>query len=492
MVGVVGVALTSLYLDMSAAEFLRLLVAAIVFYWGTDAVLATRFGLARVEPISAWLSGRRDEEATATAWRAAASLPIELLRLRRLYVAAAVAGLAWDSYTAWELNLPAYAVAILFPGSCLVYLYWVVLRFLGAEQVLRPVLKSIAAELPDQAPLPVIKFPLRRRLIAALPAIVVITGAAVPALTAGAGGELESLAIGVLVATTFAFVIAIPLIDLLSDSVVAPIAELEGASERVGRGDLKTRVPVFSTDETGGLARAFNRMVAGLAERERIRDAFGTYVDREVAEHILREGTNLAGEEVEVTMMFIDIRDFTGYAERADAAEVVGTVNRLWGCVVPLIHDHGGHVDKFVGDGLLAVFGAPRRQPDHADQALAAAQQIAEAVEHEFQGELEIGIGLNSGNVVAGNVGGGGRLEFSVIGDAVNVAARVEAATRQTGDVILIAERTKELLARSDVELAERPDVTLKGKREAVAVYAPGAAGERDVAGKAGRAADAG
>src|SRR5205085_1013391 len=131
---------------------------------------------------------------------------------------------------------------------------------------------------------------------------------------------------------------------------------------------------------------------------------------------ILSSGTSLAGEEVEVTAMFIDIRDFTGFAERASAREVVATINRLFERIVPIIHEHGGHVNKFVGDGLLAVFGAPRRQPDHADQALAAALGIEQTV----TGELPIGVGVNSGRVIAGNVGGAGRLEFSVIGDAVN------------------------------------------------------------------------
>jgi len=126
-----------------------------------------------------------------------------------------------------------------------------------------------------------------------------------------------------------------------------------------------------------------------------------------------------------------------------------------------------------VGDGLLAVFGAPRRQEDHADEALAAALEIERAIRDEFAGELSIGVGLNSGTVVAGNVGGAGRLEFSVIGDAVNVAARVESATRQTGDTILIAARTRQLLRSSPVVLAERPDVALKGKTEPVMLYAP-------------------
>src|SRR5205823_13408853 len=121
--------------------------------------------------------------------------------------------------------------------------------------------------------------------------------------------------------------------------------------------------------------------------------------------------------------------------------------------------------------GLLAVFGAPRRQPDHADQALAAALEIARSIKSP-EG-LSIGIGINSGQVVAGNIGGAGRLEFSVIGDPVNVAARVEAATRETGDAILIAERTKELLHDPSCELPERSGLELKGKREPVRVFAP-------------------
>jgi adenylate cyclase len=262
-------------------------------------------------------------------------------------------------------------------------------------------------------------------------------------------------------------------------SISDPVERVRVAVGRVREGSLDEQVVVDDGGEIGFLQAGFNRMVEGLRERERIRDAFGTYVDREVAEHILREGTDLAGEEVEVTMMFIDIRNFTGFAERSTAPDVVATLNRLFERIVPVIHEHGGHVDKFVGDGLLAVFGAPRRQEDHADQALAAALEIAGAVEDEFEGQLGIGVGLNSGSVVAGNVGGAGRLEFSVIGDPVNVAARVEAATRQTGDTILVAEETTRLLGDSGIPLEERPAVPLKGKRETVSLYAPEAARDR-------------
>ena len=239
------------------------------------------------------------------------------------------------------------------------------------------------------------------------------------------------------------------------------------------RGDFDVHSPVYDGTQIGQLQLGFNQMVEGLAERERLRETFGAYVDPDVAQRILEEGTSLEGEEVEVTIMFVDVRDFTSFAERTPAPEVVAAINRLFECIVPIIHEHGGRVDKFVGDGLLAVFGAPRRLEDHADQALAAALEIERKVRAGDAGELEIGIGLNSGPVVAGNVGGSGRLEFSVIGDPVNVAARVEAATRQTGDTVLIAERTKELLKDTDARLVEREGAELKGKTQPVRLYAP-------------------
>ncbi|GAA5083186.1 hypothetical protein GCM10023319_26780 [Nocardia iowensis] len=196
---------------------------------------------------------------------------------------------------------------------------------------------------------------------------------------------------------------------------------------------------------------------------------FGTYLDPAVAEHVLREGPSLAGAEVEVTALFLDVRGFTGYAERHPAREVVAALNTLFELVV---RGHDGHVDKFVGDGLLAVFGAPQADIQHADHARAAALDI-ETVRKQTPGQqLDIGIGLNSGTVIAGNIGGAGRFDYSVIGDAINVAARVEAATRHTGDTILLSEQTRRLL-RTDHSLIARPDITLKGKSAPVTLYAP-------------------
>jgi adenylate cyclase len=153
--------------------------------------------------------------------------------------------------------------------------------------------------------------------------------------------------------------------------------------------------------------------------------------------------------------------------------------------MVPIVDRNGGHVDKFIGDGLLAVFGAPEAYADHADRAVAAACEIVAAV-HDGDSGLSVGAGVNTGRVVAGSIGGAGRLNFSVIGDAVNVAARVEAATRETGDDVLITAATKRLLL-NQLPLVSRGTVTLKGKAEPLEVFAPLAHVDEGIADPVGR-----
>jgi adenylate cyclase len=214
-------------------------------------------------------------------------------------------------------------------------------------------------------------------------------------------------------------------------------------------------------------------MAIGLGERERLRDAFGTFVDPGLAERVIEEGTDLSGDEVEASMLFLDVRDFTTMSERANAREIVGKLNELYDLCVPVVTRRGGHANKFIGDGMLAVFGAPERHPDHADRAVAAAIEITERVQERFGSDLRVGIGVNSGRVLVGTVGGGGRLDFTVIGDAVNTAARVESATRETGDDLLVTEATLDLLSGEGDAWEERPSIPLKGKSERVRVYSP-------------------
>jgi adenylate cyclase len=158
---------------------------------------------------------------------------------------------------------------------------------------------------------------------------------------------------------------------------------------------------------------------------------------------------------------------------------VVTELNAFYELVVPVLVRHGGHANKFVGDGMLAVFGAPEPRADHADRAVAAALDLVAAVRDRFRGELPIGVGVNSGRVVVGTVGGGGRMEFTVIGDTVNTACRVEAATRETGDDVLITEATHERMGDDHGHWTARPAISLRGKRAEVRLYAPDPERER-------------
>ena len=141
-----------------------------------------------------------------------------------------------------------------------------------------------------------------------------------------------------------------------------------------------------------------------------------------------------------VSVMFVDIRGFTGFADRSTAREAVDLLNEFFELAVPVLGRHGGHANKLLGDGLLGVFGAPQALPDHADRALAAATDMLESVEAHFGERLRIGIGVNSGLVLVGTIGGGGLVELGVIGDPVNVAARVQDATRDLREPLLLTE----------------------------------------------------
>ncbi|VEG44833.1 putative conserved membrane protein [Mycolicibacterium flavescens] len=224
-------------------------------------------------------------------------------------------------------------------------------------------------------------------------------------------------------------------------------------------------------DDLGALAASFNRMQAGLAERQRLQSAFGTYVDPALAARLLEQGDDVfTGERREVTVIFVDIRDFTPFAEANPAEDVVARLNALFEIVVPAVVDAGGHINKFLGDGALAVFGAPNELADHADAAVGTAVLIHRLVAQRFDGTLRIGFGINTGGVIAGTIGGGGKLEFTLIGDTVNVAARVEQLTKITGDPILLTHETVGALSSRPV-LVDRGSYELKGKSAAVHVF---------------------
>ncbi|HVE69402.1 MAG TPA: adenylate/guanylate cyclase domain-containing protein [Solirubrobacteraceae bacterium] len=471
LVALFGLGVLVLYQDMTTAEFLRLVAASQAMVL-LENLIGIRRAFTLLRPADRWLRGERDATTATAAWRALAALPVAYLRGTRTALLLAPSGLPFAVYATWELDLQWYAAPILLAGAIVVELYSLALRYFAMELAMRPVLERIAPDLPRDFEIGRDAVSLGLKLLVAVPAFNIITGVVVSGLSTDGQATLRDLGLDILVAVAIAFTTSFYLTLLLARSVLGPIRELRRATQAVAGGDLSVRVPVISADETGELVQSFNAAVAGLEERERLHDAFGSYVAPGVADQVLRDGAALDGEEIEVSVLFLDIRDFTAFAERSDAREVVATLNELFGEVVPLVTRHGGHANKFVGDGLLAVFGAPARHDDHADRAVAAAREIAECVRSGWAGRLRVGIGVNSGPVVAGTIGGGGKLEFTVIGDTVNTAARVEALTRRTGDDVLITEATRRRMTRDGDEWAERPAATLRGKSEPVRVFA--------------------
>jgi adenylate cyclase len=406
---------------------------------------------------------------TVAAWDAATNLPMRSFRANSL-TTNAIAALPSVALMLVVLDLPISAYPVILAAGLIAAAYGTVLTYSIAELLMRPVVEDIAAALPADFEFTRNGLPLRKRLMITLPIFAETTGLIVAALVTNHGGT-RMLAISVLVACGVGLVISLELTALLSRAITRPIGDLRKALALVRDGDYSARVPVVSSDDLGELSADFNSMASGLAEREQIREAFGTYLDKDVARFILSGQFPKDGVEVDVSVMFCDVPGFTPFAENASAPEVVSALNALFELVVPIIGRHGGHVDKFMGDGLLAVFGAPENYPDHADRALEAGLEIVAAVNRPGT-RLPICVGVNTGAVVAGAVGGAGRLNFSVIGDAVNVAARVEAATRETGDDLLVTRATRDALSRA-CELDSRGSIALKGKSEPVEVFAP-------------------
>ena len=239
-----------------------------------------------------------------------------------------------------------------------------------------------------------------------------------------------------LFASVAALVVGIATASALSRSIGEPLRTMVTALERVGRGDLTISVNVDDSGEIGMLQRGINDMVAGLRERERIQDLFGAHVGPAVAEEAIRSGVTLGdGEQRTVVALFVDITGSTRLTRTTDPTEFVSILNRFFGRVIDAVESNGGLVNKFEGDAALCVFGAPVELDDPSTAALRAARQIRDSVYDDD--EVKIGIGVAIGNVIAGQVGAASRLEYTVVGDAVNEAARLtELAKRVDGNIL--------------------------------------------------------
>lgn len=265
---------------------------------------------------------------------------------------------------------------------------------------------------------------------------------------------------------------------MISRLVAEPIDHLRTAAQAIAEGRLDVQIPLRRADEFGLLIEEFNRMIRELRDKERLRQMFGRHVGRRTAVQILARDPGLSGVEQVITVMFVDIRSFTQRSACCGATEIVSVLNEFLQVMVEVVEEHHrGMINKFLGDGFIALFGVEDSASRHADDAMLAAIGMLGALEKlnaSFQERgrerLEIGIGLHTGPAIVGSIGSPARLEFTAIGSTVNLASRVEGLTKQLGVPLLITEDTRDHLT-ADLQIRELPPQKVKGLEEPVRVF---------------------
>ena len=274
-------------------------------------------------------------------------------------------------------------------------------------------------------------------------------------------------------------VVALVLGFVMSTRLSRPIVALEAAARKVAAGDLAVQVDVSSRDEIGQLATAFNRMIEGLKERERIKGTFKKYLAPDVVDFLLAnpDKQNPGGERKELTVTFSDIAGFTSFAESRRPEAVVEVLNRTLTDLSDAVAQAGGTLDKYIGDNVMAFYGAPLPRADHAVCACRAALLQLQAIENLRpnweQGDwpvIGLRIGINTGEMIVGSIGGAHGQDYTVIGDAVNLASRLEAVNKVYSTRSLCTEATW-LAARHVVDMREIDSIRVAGKQQPVRIY---------------------
>ena len=263
---------------------------------------------------------------------------------------------------------------------------------------------------------------------------------------------------------------------LLGRSVTKPVLTLATRVQAIEEGNYQTENPSQRKDEIGQLQNSVNNMAAGLAEKEKVRDLLGKVVSREIADELMNSHVGLGGERRRITILFSDIRNFTSLCEDSTPENILSLLNYYLSEVSSAIEEHKGVVDKYIGDAVMALFGAPVKSANDTTNALKAALQIRENVERLNAANiannlpaLHTGIGLHTGEVVAGNLGSANRLNYTVIGDPVNLASRLESLSKTYGGGIIVSEQTKN--EGADFFFQELDLVRVKGKAQPVRIY---------------------
>jgi len=249
--------------------------------------------------------------------------------------------------------------------------------------------------------------------------------------------------------------------------------------KKVENGDFSVTLKVDNKDEIGNVNSGFNKMVVGLKEREKIKDVFGKYVSSNVRDKILNDELVLGGEKTEASILFSDIRNFTSFSEKFSANDVINFLNTYFNEMIKPIFDNNGILDKFIGDAIMAVFGTPVKTENHAEDAIETALTMKANLFHfnelrkNFNKEqIQIGVGINSGEIIAGNIGSHERMEYTVIGDSVNIASRIEGLSKVYGVDIVVTEDTIDMLPDKNRYLFRDLDlVKVKGREEPILIY---------------------
>lgn len=277
---------------------------------------------------------------------------------------------------------------------------------------------------------------------------------------------------------TISLLISVALAFIIARQVTQPVNLLSQGAERIEHGDYEHDIKVKRRDEIGQLAHSFNSMAKGLAEKEKVRNLLGKVVSTAIAEELLSKDIALGGEERFVTVLFSDVRNFTSLCEGRDPKEILSLLNEYFTKISTKIEENNGVVDKYIGDAVMAIFGAPVQHKNDAVHSIVAAfemcselKKLNENFKQRGIAPLGIGIGINSGLVVAGNMGSKNRLNYTVIGDDVNLASRLEGLTKHYGVEIIVSEETAKIAP--EFIYRELDLVKVKGKKNVCKILEP-------------------
>lgn len=283
-----------------------------------------------------------------------------------------------------------------------------------------------------------------------------------------------------MISLSVTLLVALSISMLLTRKVSKPIHSLHHTLAAVGKGDFDIRMESTTRDEFGEVALAVNSMVEGLRQRELLKGVFARYVSEKVLDAVLKQGERaiLHGERRKITVLFSDIRNFTDLSEQLSPEEVVCLLNEYFEAMVDIVFKNHGTLDKFIGDGMMVIFGAPDDDPFQEENAVRTAlemrqelKRLCEKWKHGRDVRITTGIGINTGVAIVGNIGSQKRMEYTAIGDTVNFASRMEAITKETGHSILVSDYTY-VSVRNQFNFKRLDNVMIKGKKASVVAYA--------------------